>query len=419
MIGKVVLRLLVASILLVACFMNANASNLSVSGLRGRTIAGYQGWFGCPGDFEDNRVWQHWFVRDVKSQNLTVDLLPDTSQLEDKDLCDTGLTRADGKGTVKVFSSMNPAVVRSHMASLRRAGIDGVALQRFVGGLTDPHKLKRMDQVLRNVLSATEANGRVFYITYDVSGAAPAEVVSLIQSDWQHLQQTFDLSSSAAYLKEDGRPILQLWGFGFEDRPGEPSEVLDLIRQLKQAGNFVIGGVPTHWRTLDGDSKNAPGWAHVYRSYDAISPWTVGRFSDAASADAFARQTVMPDIVEARKAGVRYIPVVFPGFSWFNLMNNRGHTAILNQIPRECGRFLQRQTRNMLKLRTETLYVAMADEFDEATAILPGERSTARTPTGAHTLAETSRECDGPRDRYLQVVGTAAALLREGRRVKE
>lgn len=419
MIRKVILRVLVANLLLVACFLTANASDLAVSGLRGRTIAGYQGWFGCPGDFEDNRVWQHWFVRDVKSQYLTVDLLPDTSQLEDKDLCDTGLTRGDGKGTVKVFSSTNPAVVRSHMASLRRAGIDGVALQRFVGGLTDPHKLKRMDQVLRNVLSAAEANGRVFYITYDVSGAAPAEVVSLIQSDWRHLQQTFALLSSAAYLKEDGRPILQLWGFGFEDRPGEPSEVLDLIRQMKKVGNFVIGGVPTHWRSLDGDSKNAPGWAQVYRSYDAISPWTVGRFSDAASADAFARQIVMPDMVEARKAGVRYIPVVFPGFSWFNLMNNRGHTAVLNQISRECGRFLWRQTENMLNLHAETLYVAMADEFDEATAILPGELSTVRTPTGARTLAETSGGCDGPRDRYLQVTGRAAALLREGRRVEE
>jgi len=37
----------------------------SADDLKGRLIVGYQGWFGCPNDFEDNKVWQHWFVKGV------------------------------------------------------------------------------------------------------------------------------------------------------------------------------------------------------------------------------------------------------------------------------------------------------------------------------------------------------------------
>lgn len=403
-----------AALLLGFVCTSGHANKLS-PGLAGRTIVGYQGWYGCPSDFEENRLWQHWFVKDVKPQYLTVDLLPDTSKLDNRDLCDTGLVRSDGKGTVKLFSSLNPAVVRSHFQAVRRYGIDGIALQRFVVGLDDPQKLRRMDQVLRNVLAAAEASEQVFYITYDVSGAAPATVIAQVLADWKHLQEAFVLAKSPAYLKDGGRPVLQLWGFGFLDRPGEPDEVLKLLDQLKAAGVFLIGGVPTHWRSLTGDSRTAPAWGKVYRSYDAISPWTVGRFADAAGADAFTRDLVMPDMAEAHKYGMRYMPVVFPGFSWFNLMNNRGQSAVVNQIPRHCGRFMWRQMANLLNAKADTIYVAMLDEFDEGTAILPAEMSAARTPEGARTLADTDDACNAPPDQYLRLTGKAAALL-HGRR---
>ena len=35
-------------------------------GLSHRLIVGYQGWFGCPDDFEANRNWQHWFLKGVR-----------------------------------------------------------------------------------------------------------------------------------------------------------------------------------------------------------------------------------------------------------------------------------------------------------------------------------------------------------------
>ncbi|HEV2099596.1 MAG TPA: hypothetical protein VGR45_11810, partial [Stellaceae bacterium] len=32
----------------------------AASGLDGKIIVGYQGWFGCPGDFPGNTSWLHW-----------------------------------------------------------------------------------------------------------------------------------------------------------------------------------------------------------------------------------------------------------------------------------------------------------------------------------------------------------------------
>ncbi|MCP5984680.1 hypothetical protein NL349_28950, partial [Klebsiella pneumoniae] len=80
-------------------------------------------WFGCPGDFEGNTAWQHWFVKDVRPENLAVDLLPSVREIKPEDLCDTGLPRSDGQGTIKLFSSQNPNVVNTHFRWMRDYGI--------------------------------------------------------------------------------------------------------------------------------------------------------------------------------------------------------------------------------------------------------------------------------------------------------
>ena len=42
----------------------------------------------------------------------------------------------------------------------------------------------------------------------------------------------------------------------------------------------VLGGVPAFWRTLGRDSRHDKRWNQVYRSFDIISPWTVGRYNN-------------------------------------------------------------------------------------------------------------------------------------------
>jgi hypothetical protein len=391
------------------------------NGLSNRVIVGYQGWFGCPNDLDANPNWQHWFVKGVRPEFLTVDVLPSVRKLPPEELCDTGLPRADGQGTIKLFSSQNPRVVAAHFGWMRDRGIDGAAAQRFIGPVaSDPVKKRRSDHVLKNVQAAAEANGRVFFLVYDVSGADPQTVSDDLRNDWSYVVKTLRLTESPAYLHDNGKPVVELWGFGVGDRPGTAEAVAALIADLKGGSHglapaTVIGGVPSHWRTLDGDAKPDHAWAEVYRSYDVISPWAVGRFADEAGADRFLREVVQPDIAETQRLGLRYMPVVFPGFSWSNLMRNRDRPAqaILNKIPRECGRFMWRQVSNLLQLKVTTLYVAMFDEADEGTAIFPGETRADKLPANARMVYLNEDGCSLPDDWYVRVTGAAAGFVHE------
>lgn len=404
----------VAGLLLPALSHAVEASG----GLAGKLIVGYQGWFGCPGDFENNQYWQHWFVQGVQPENFTVDLLPSVREIKAADLCDTGLRRPDGT-TVKVYSAQNAKVVATHFRWMQEHGIDGAAMQRFVYEFDIPEKVRRKDNVLRNVRLAAEASGRVFYVTYDISTDHPREtMMDEIRKDWRHLVDDLKITASPSYLHDRGKPVLQLWGLGFGDRPGTPEEVSALIRDLKEGRNglqavYLIGGVPTHWRTLSGDSKSDPGWARVYRSYDVISPWSVGRYADDEGADAFVRDNVLPDMAETRRLGIGYMPVIFPGFSWYNLMTNRGKlgNAILNKIPRRCGKFLWHQVSNLLGAKANMLYLAMFDEVDEGTAVFPTETRMDKLPVGANMVFLNQDGCALPDDWYLRVAGKAADAL--------
>jgi hypothetical protein len=304
-------------------------------------------------------------------------------------------------------------VVARHFAWMRQYGIDGAAAQRFLVDVKNPADRDRADRVLRNIRDAAEASGRVFYVTYDVSGDDPKTVINDIRRDWVHLAHEVGITHSRAYLTDHGKPVLELWGFGFPDRPGDPAEVATLISDLK-TGLTVIGGVPTEWRDLGGDSKSDPAWAAVYRSYDVISPWMVGRFVTEDGADYVLANIVTPDLVETHKLGLRYMPVIFPGFSWSNLARNRGAPDDPNRIPRECGKFLWRQVVDLESAHVDALYGAMFDEVDEGTALYRTIPTKDGLPAGATLIALDQDGCQLPADWYLRVTGKAADYLHKG-----
>ncbi len=407
----------------VCCGTAAASTDGPSDTLSRRLIVGYQGWFGCPKDFEANALWQHWFTRSARPELLTVDVLPSVGRLRPEDLCDTGLPRVDGHGTVKLFSAQNPAVVAAHFAWMREHGIDGAAAQRFIQPVAaDPLRKRRSDHVLKNVQAAAEAAGRVFYVVYDISGADPQTVTDDVRNDWRYLVKELRLAESPAYLRDHGKPVLELWGFGLHDRPGTPEKVASLIADLRSGAQgltpaTLIGGVPANWRTLAGDSRPEAAWAKVYRSYDVISPWLVGRFSDERGAERFAHEVVAGDVAETHRLGLRYLPVVFPGFSWSNLMRNRDRPAdaIVNRIPRSCGHFMWRQISALLELHVDALYVAMFDEADEGTAIFPAEPRADGLPAGASMVYLDQDGCALPDDWYLRITGAAAGLLHASR----
>lgn len=133
----------------------------------------------------------------------------------------------------------------------------------------------------------------------------------------------------------------------------------------------MLGGIPSKWRTLEGDSKSDSLWLNTYLQYDILSPWMVGRLKNEVSMKSYYEGVVKQDIAFLKDKGKKYLPVVFPGFSWYNLQNARGNQAEFNHAPRHCGLFLEKQFLALKKMGIKDFYLAMLDEFDEGTAVLP------------------------------------------------
>lgn len=378
---------------------------IDASTLEQKLVMGYQGWFLCPGDGAPPDRWVHWF----KSQNpvaseLAVEMWPDTSELGAAELFDTGLTVAGGQ-TARLYSAWNEATVVRHFSWMKDHGIDGVLVQRFVSELSDPKFLAYRDRVLENARAGAEAHGRVFAVMYDISGAGESTLVDALKNDWAHLTGTLGILQSPRYLHHAGNPVVAIWGLGFSDRPGTAAQAAAIVDHFEDA--TLIGGVPTHWRTLAGDSKTDPAWADVYRSFDVLSPWLVGRFADEAGADAALADWIVPDLAETQGHGIGYLPVTFPGFSWNNL-----NAGPLNQIPRHGGKFYWRQVHNAIAAGSTMLYTAMFDEVDEATAMYKVAPTAAEAPIEGTFL---TLDADGqalPSDWYLRVGGEATRMLR-------
>jgi hypothetical protein len=390
--------------------------------LRGIHVAGYQGWFACPGDGAKGVGWGHWFRGGSNPQDpnsLAVDLWPDTSELDADERCLTAFHLPSGAPAF-LFSDQNPKTVARHFAWMKQYGIDGAAMQRFLTGLVRADLNRNFNTVLANARASAEANRRGFFVMYDISGMHGDVALQAIEQDWKLLTDELHLTDSPAYIFDRGKPVVAVWGLGFKDRDVTPDQAAAIIRYFRTASvpATVLGGVPASWRNLgeDGyyrDSRTEPQWAAIYRSLDVISPWSVGRFGNNNGADSFARLRLFPDIAETRLLGIEYMPVVFPGYS-------RRHGAFpeknlpLNSSPRRCGAFYQRQVQNAVKAGAQMLYTAMFDEINEGTAIFKLAADANQEPTGTDLFALNADGCRAAgSDMYLRLAGEATHVLRK------
>jgi hypothetical protein len=390
--------------------------------LRGIHVAGYQGWFACPGDGAKGVGWGHWFrggsnPRDPNS--LAIDLWPDTSELDADERCPTAFHLPSGAPAF-LFSNQNPKTVARHFAWMKQYGIDGAAMQRFLTGLVHADLKWNFDTVLGNARAGAEANRRGFFVMYDISGMHGDAALQAIEEDWPHLTGDLHVTDSPAYIFDRGKPVVSVWGLGFKDRDISPDQAAAIIRYFHTASvpATLLGGIPTSWRNLGSDrhytdSRTEPAWAAVYRSLDVISPWSVGRFGDDQEADNFARLRLVPDVAETRRLGIKYMPVVFPGYS-------RRHGALpeknlpLNSNPRRCGALYQRQVQNAVKAGAQMLYTAMFDEINEGTAIFKLVNNPNQEPLGTNLFALDADGCgSATSDMYLRLAGRATGALRQ------
>ena len=393
------------------------ASVVDPTTLNGKLMFGYQGWFGCPGDGSPLDTWEHWFRRgEPAASTLRVDMWPDVSELSEGERCNTPLRLPDGE-PAQLYSTYNPRTVDRHFSWLQEYELPGVFLQRFTARLDDQSMLGFRDGVARNVRAAAETHGRVFAIMYDISGQSRDTVVDAVERDWIYLVDTLRITESPQYLRHHGRPVLAIWGLGFRDRAATPEQAAELIDFFKNHREpryrvTLVGGIPARWRTLSRDSRAEQAWTDVYRSFDILSPWTVGRFQDDESIDRFYRDEVEPDLRETDRLGIGYMPVVFPGFSWHNM----NPTAPSNPIPRRGGRFLSHQIERALQAGATMVYGAMFDEVDEGTAMFKLAPTKESVPAGVPIV---TLDADGdhlPSDWYLQLARQAQQRLSALRR---
>ncbi|MEV8517403.1 glycoside hydrolase family 71/99-like protein [Dactylosporangium sp. NPDC051484] len=358
----------------------------------GKITVGYQGWFACPGDGAPINSWWHWSRNGGQApsaSNTTIVSWPDMREFT------KGYTTAYanlGNGQpARLFSSYDQQTVDTHFKWMRDYGCDTAALQRFnpFGG-EGPTR----DAMAAKVRSAAETYGRKFYIMYDVTSWTNMQ--SEIKTDWTNKMKAY--TSSSAYARQNGKPVVCIWGFGFNDsgRPFAPGPCLDVINWFKAQGCYVIGGVPTWWRTGVNDSR--PGFLDVYHAFNMISPWMVGRTGDIAGLDSYYNNVNVGDQADCNARGIDYQPCVMPGD--------------LSAGARAHGDFYWRHIYNMTRLGAQGLYVSMFDEFNEGNQIAKTAENASMQPTdfGRPALNADGVACSA--DYYLRITADGGRMFK-------
>ena len=358
----------------------------------GKITVGYQGWFACPGDGAPIGGWWHWSrdrFQPPSPANTTIESWPDMREFEHG--YPTAYPNLGNGQPARLFSSYDAQTVNTHFAWMRSYGIDTAALQRF-NPVGDEGPTR--DAMTIKVRAAAEATGRKFYIMYDVTGWTAMQ--TQIKTDWQTTMAAH--TASPAYARQNGKPVVCIWGFGFADdgRPFTPAQALDVINWFKGRGVYLIGGVPTWWRRGINDSR--PGFAEVYHAFHAISPWMVGRARTMADLDFYYANANVGDYQDCQARGIDYLPCVLPGdLQW----GDRRH-----------GDYYWRSLYNMIRLGSQGLYVSMFDEFNEGNQIAKTAETAASVPAGSgiRALDEDGTACSA--DYYLRITADGGRMLK-------
>lgn len=328
--------------------------------LKGKVMAGYQGWFRTPNDLE-GRGWVHW--GDIRNGIFATDMWPDVSQYPPSVLDKAADVKLKSGKQAYLFSSTWPAVVDTHFRWMREHDIDGAFLQRFVSDRL--HSVNGAPEwVLANVRAAASREGRIWAVEYDVSGCPDDLLLDRMKNDWKWLVDGFRLLEDPNYAREGGRPVVFIWGLPFADRNislETANAVVDFFKNdPKYGGNHVIGGIPSVWRMMNA------GWQGHFRNYETILTWMPKSYER--------------DQADFKKLGIAYYPHVKPGFSWANLKHLPTGDDSLGYTPRRGGDFYWNQLTDAANAGADRLFVGMFDEYDEGTAIMPMSDDAPHTP---------------------------------------
>lgn len=382
------------------CSTNQDVVYNSYEGL---VMAGYQGWFNAEGDGFD-RGFYHYKGRDgFKPGSATVDLWPDVSEYAKT--YPTPFKMPDGS-VANVFSSADYSTVDLHFKWMKQYGLDGVFMQRFVSEIKRDGSRRHFNTVFDHAMRSARKYNRAIAVMYDLSGMNKNDADFII-SDMASLEKKyhlFDRKSVPNYLYHNGKPLVAVWGVGFND--GRKYDVVDasvIVKGLIAKGFSVMVGVPTNWRTLDGDTEDDARLHNLIRECDIVMPWFVGRY-DESKYDSY-KPLIKADMEWCEHNHVDYAPLIYPGFAWRNM---NGENSFF--VPRNEGRFFQKQIDGAIELGAKMLYVAMFDEIDEGTAIFKCSKTVPMPEKGTEFVPIDSAISS---DHYLKAAGKASYILKK------
>lgn len=393
---------------------------MDTSTLNGKIMSGYQGWFTTPCD-GSGRGWIHYARKNqgnVSSETSRFEIWPDTSEMDEDELCPTDFINSDGS-RAGLPSPVNRKTVLRHFKWMADYGHDGVFLQRFHPYCADRDKFRHMDKVLENCREGAKQYQRAYGMMYDMSGMKGCDCGPMID-DWKRLLDETSLIEDEMYIHHKGKPVVTVWGLGFNDRLDYTwKDCMPLVEYLKDWGATLMLGIPTGWREQPqshlyeqnnpevsiiryGDCFPDKEMHEAFAMADILSPWSIARVATVEAAGRLAREVWAADLEWCRERGIDYMPVVYPGFSWHNMKND----APANQVPRQKGELLWKLYYEAVKLGSGMIYQAMFDEIDEGTAIFKCSNNPPGKPGQFLDMEGV------PSDHYLKIVEAAIKMLR-------
>ncbi|KAI4251641.1 MAG: hypothetical protein LQ352_004735 [Teloschistes flavicans] len=354
---------------------------VDATSLQGKFLYGYQGFFRRPG--QGNIHWTlsgsggtipgpstpgdgKSFIQSPVNEfsPLTIfrvqfDMFPAVEQYPQECLFPTNFILPSG-AHASLFESNCTGVVDTHFRWMQENSIDGILVQRFYGQYDDQSFL----QLLQQIRAAAEKYGRAFAVEYDLSGVSSADfdgaVAALLDDYSNHIAP---LVSSPSYLHHQGRPVIELWGFGINKDKLSAADCASIFHAIRSANPnpYVVLGVQWDWAY---DRTNHPDYFNVYTQGDVIQPWSVGVYSDVASYEQKYRDNFVPDKALADQLGLGYAPSILAGSS----SRNRDQGTTFGN--RYNGTFYEAQLKHQLDMKPFFVFGSMFDEFPESTQVI-------------------------------------------------
>ncbi|MDA3824122.1 MAG: hypothetical protein PF450_16120 [Bacteroidales bacterium] len=114
-------RIRITALMFLASFgsiiMGHSQDVVDATTLNNKIMAGYQGWFGAPGD-GSGYGWIHWATGTPNPDNISFDMWPDLREYDADELYPTSFVYEDGSNA-GLFSSYNTKTVDRHLKCIK------------------------------------------------------------------------------------------------------------------------------------------------------------------------------------------------------------------------------------------------------------------------------------------------------------